>query len=583
MIASAVDSGKGQHDIAGTSSGNKIMAAAGYLPNRIKDPCQTCTSSALSVTSANTMTITIGPAEGGRSSGPLILSGHTVLSRDRVLVRHGVTVAGGALSSSYNGIYTAAYAGNDTATVACVLTRADDMDTSADAVCATTLVTSGDEVGALYMVNTPVRSYRFALGSNALIWTQVNLASGGGFTAAGAGLSSSSSTVRLNLSTIADGDAITDCTGVEVFGVHNGSAQKKITYANLRNAVFSDVSGGAVVSSGGILTLQSGTVTSAMLAGSIANAKLASSTISGVALGQTLAALIIGTGLGSGGAGTYTGASAVTVGLDIPGLAALSGILAAGDRFVVYDLDTTTHVRCNTSDVDAYVSASATVMTNKVITAPTINSGTINTATLTTPTVTGLLTTSGNIMMASGGRIGAGGDADLVTLAPDLVQIAGGITIATNGYIGCTSDTDLLQLKNGELVVLGSVMASSDADLKKDIAQCGGIGLVRKMRGTQWRWKSTGVPSLGVIAQEIEGVVPELVSRGPHGRTVNYNGLIGVSINALNDLDSMVGSLTELVSALTSRVSMLTTQLSILTTQVGARSARENRATMAGS
>ena len=57
----------------------------------------------------------------------------------------------------------------------------------------------------------------------------------------------------------------------------NGT-EKKITFSNLQDAVFADVSGDATIAAGGALTIEAGAVENSMLAGSIADSKL--STIS---------------------------------------------------------------------------------------------------------------------------------------------------------------------------------------------------------------------------------------------------------------------------------------------------------------
>ena len=58
-------------------------------------------------------------------------------------------------------------------------------------------------------------------------------------------------------------------------------------------------------------------------------------------------------------------------------------------------------------------------------------------------------------------------------------------------------------------------------------------------------WKELGPPSVGVIAQDVEKVLPELVSeRGDTGaKSVNYNGLVGVLIEAVKELSARVSKL----------------------------------------
>ena len=58
----------------------------------------------------------------------------------------------------------------------------------------------------------------------------------------------------------------------------------------------------------------------------------------------------------------------------------------------------------------------------------------------------------------------------------------------------------------------------------------------------KFNWKESGRPSLGVIAQELEEVLPELVS-GDVNKTVTYNGIIGVLIEAVKELKREVEEL----------------------------------------
>ena len=46
-----------------------------------------------------------------------------------------------------------------------------------------------------------------------------------------------------------------------------------------------------------------------------------------------------------------------------------------------------------------------------------------------------------------------------------------------------------------------------------------------------------------MIAQEVENVLPELVKPGVSGFSVNYNGLVGVLIEAVKELSKRVEEL----------------------------------------
>jgi len=84
----------------------------------------------------------------------------------------------------------------------------------------------------------------------------------------------------------------------------DGGTEKKITFSNLEDAVFGNVSGDATIAAGGALTIANTSVTNDMLAGSIANAKLSNSaiTIAGTStsLGGSIAADDIISGVTSG-------------------------------------------------------------------------------------------------------------------------------------------------------------------------------------------------------------------------------------------------------------------------------------------
>jgi trimeric autotransporter adhesin len=73
---------------------------------------------------------------------------------------------------------------------------------------------------------------------------------------------------------------------------------------------------------------------------------------------------------------------------------------------------------------------------------------------------------------------------------------------------------------------------------------------LQRVRGVTWEWKDDAPddakdqPGMGVIAQEVERVFPELVTTDEQGRKkVNYFGLIGPLIEAVKELDARVSAL----------------------------------------
>ena len=60
----------------------------------------------------------------------------------------------------------------------------------------------------------------------------------------------------------------------------------------------------------------------------------------------------------------------------------------------------------------------------------------------------------------------------------------------------------------------------------------------------RFTWNSNDEDTLGVIAQDVEKVLPELVKEDKDGmKSVNYNGLIGVLIQSVKELSERVEKL----------------------------------------
>jgi hypothetical protein len=82
--------------------------------------------------------------------------------------------------------------------------------------------------------------------------------------------------------------------------------------------------------------------------------------------------------------------------------------------------------------------------------------------------------------------------------------------------------------------------STSDQSLKTNINTIdNALDIVNDLRGVSFDWKETGKSSYGVIAQELEKVLPSLVS-DTEIKTVNYNGIIGVLIEAVKELSEEV-------------------------------------------
>ena len=88
---------------------------------------------------------------------------------------------------------------------------------------------------------------------------------------------------------------------------------------------------------------------------------------------------------------------------------------------------------------------------------------------------------------------------------------------------------------SNDLTVSGDVVISSDARLKSNIVSLGStLAKLLQIDGKSYEMK--GKQKIGVLAQEIQEVFPELVSEGDNEMlAVNYQGLVPVLINALKE------------------------------------------------
>ena len=122
--------------------------------------------------------------------------------------------------------------------------------------------------------------------------------------------------------------------------------------------------------------------------------------------------------------------------------------------------------------------------------------------------------------------------------------------------IGTTNATSKLHVI-GDVRVSGVVTATdfnstSDVNLKDNIQTIvNPLDKIIKLNGVTFNWKENQKPSIGVIAQELEKVLPELVTQGDI-KSVNYNGLIGVLIEAVKEQQKQIQELKDLVKDLTS-------------------------------
>ena len=115
--------------------------------------------------------------------------------------------------------------------------------------------------------------------------------------------------------------------------------------------------------------------------------------------------------------------------------------------------------------------------------------------------------------------------------------------------------------RDGDLLCEGDVIANSstaisDRKLKENIKPItNAVEKVMTLGGVTYNWKKDGGISAGVIAQDVEEVLPEVVKEkvgkdGEEFKTVNYDGLVGLLIEGMKEQQTIINRLEERINTL---------------------------------
>ena len=110
-----------------------------------------------------------------------------------------------------------------------------------------------------------------------------------------------------------------------------------------------------------------------------------------------------------------------------------------------------------------------------------------------------------------------------------------------NGTANDSRSDALTVLFDGTTTIAGDLSINSDARLKANIISLGStLAKLLQIDGKTYTMKKdeNKKQKIGVLAQDIEKVFPELVSESNGVKSVNYQGLVPVLINALKEQDS---------------------------------------------
>jgi hypothetical protein len=134
---------------------------------------------------------------------------------------------------------------------------------------------------------------------------------------------------------------------------------------------------------------------------------------------------------------------------------------------------------------------------------------------------------------------------------------------------GARSDA-LVVYKDGDATLTGVLTQSSDARLKTNIKQLSSsLNKIEQLSGYSYNWIDTTARSkdiqIGLIAQEVEALYPELVRKDGNGYlSVNYSGLVPVLIEATKEQQATINAQKSKIQSLENRLIEVEKFISIL-------------------
>jgi hypothetical protein len=195
------------------------------------------------------------------------------------------------------------------------------------------------------------------------------------------------------------------------------------------------------------------------------------------------------------------------------------------------------------------VSSSININTSGIITATSFSGSGTNLTGIVTSIVAGTnITVSGSTGRVTINSTGGGGGGSIAILddtsTNDTFYV--GIASTTTGDLATlnVSSTKLtFNPSTGNLVAGGTVTANSDEKLKENIKTIeNALEKVLSLRGVEYDRIDTGDHQIGVIAQEVERIIPDVVY-GDETKSVAYGNIVGLLIEAIKDQNKRIEEL----------------------------------------
>ena len=137
------------------------------------------------------------------------------------------------------------------------------------------------------------------------------------------------------------------------------------------------------------------------------------------------------------------------------------------------------------------------------------------------------------------------------------------LTITNTSIFGNTVVANRNVIVNGRIILAGcgdvaaeiiqaKALPSSDERLKENIQPLkNSLDKVTQLRGVSFEFKRDKKQQIGVIAQEVEKIIPEVVGENPDGyKGVSYGNIVGLLIEAIKEQQEQINQLSKEISEL---------------------------------
>jgi hypothetical protein len=150
----------------------------------------------------------------------------------------------------------------------------------------------------------------------------------------------------------------------------------------------------------------------------------------------------------------------------------------------------------------------------------------------------GRLTSAANVAVQTGLTI-TNDNSTVATYYPLLTPSTTGTIYTQN-----VSSTGLTYIPSSGTLSATVMTATSDENLKENIVTItNAVDTVKQLRGVEYDWRENKQHSMGVVAQELEKVLPYLVHDNENGKSVMYSNMIGLLIEAIKEQQIQIDEL----------------------------------------